>query len=118
VWNHDAPPHDQSHREDLEELLPRDALFVAADHVVGDAVVAAEDHRRHQAEHLLLLGAEGARFVGAGVEREEAVDGQIARAEDDVVHPRPEGVEIVDRTAHGVGRFVAGGIFCSTTIVW
>ena len=65
-------------------------FLVAPRHVIGHAVVAPEHQRRDQAEHLLRLAAERARLVGALVEGEEAVDGEIARAEDQLVHPGAE----------------------------
>ena len=65
--------------------------------VIGDTIVAAQHQAGHQAEHFLGLGAEGARLVGAVVERKEAIDGEVARAEDEVIHSRAERIEVWKR---------------------
>jgi len=41
VGDHDAAPDHQPHREDLQELLARDAFLVAPYDVIRDAVVTA-----------------------------------------------------------------------------
>src|SRR5512146_1213855 len=102
MGNHDAPAHHQPHREQLLELLVGHALFGAAKDVVGDAVVAAEHERGDQAEHLLDLGAEHAGLVGPVVQREEAVDREVAGAQDRVVHPGAERLEVGEGIGHGL----------------
>src|ERR671932_703834 len=71
VGDHDRTADHEPDGEDLEELVVGDPLPGTLDHVVGDAIVAAEDQRRHEAQHLLDLGAQRAVFVGAPVQVEE-----------------------------------------------
>ena len=71
------------------------SLLAAPDDMVGDAVVAAQDERRDQAEQFLRLRRQGALFVGARVEGEEALDVEVARAEDALVHLLAEFAELL-----------------------
>jgi hypothetical protein len=66
VRDDDGAAHDQGHGEGLEELVVGDAFLLAADHVVGDAVVAAEHHRGDEPQQLLGLHGERAGLVGSG----------------------------------------------------
>jgi len=69
--------------------------------VVSDAVVAAEDGRGDQSQQLLGLGAERARFIGLMIEREEALDAEMAAAEDLFVEVGAGALEIVELVRHG-----------------
>jgi hypothetical protein len=97
--NHDRPADHQPDRKDLVHLRIAHALLRAPDHVIGDAVVAPEHQRRHQAEHLLGLRVQRPRLVGPGVEIEESIGREIARREDLFVHRGAEPVELGER--HG-----------------
>jgi len=100
VGDDDGAADDQPHVEGLEELVVGDALFLAADDVVGDAVVAAQHHRRDQAEQLLGLHVECAGLVAAGVEREEALDLEVAGLQDALVHALAEPAEFFQAVRH------------------
>jgi len=82
--------HDEANAERLEHLVARHAFFGAAHDVVGDAVVAAQHERSHEAEQFLGLHVERAAFVGAAIEVEEPVDDEIVLAEDARVHALAE----------------------------
>src|SRR5712692_4204779 len=100
---HDRPPDDQRYGEGVVQLGVVHALLAAAHEVVGDAVIAAQHHRGHEAEQLFGLDGERARFVGAGVEGEEPVDVEISGLEDGRVHllaKVPEGLQRLRGVAH------------------
>ena len=50
--------------------------------MIGDAIVAAEDGARDEAEKFFRFCAERAGFVGLMIEREEAFHTEMAAAED------------------------------------
>jgi hypothetical protein len=102
VGNHDAPAHHEAHGEDLQHLLVGDPFLLAAHDMIGDAVVAAEHQRGHQAEQLLRLDAQRSRLVGPVVQGKEAIDGEIPAAQNDGIHPFPEGAEV----GEGAGRLI------------
>ena len=91
---------DEAHVEGLEELGVGDAFFLAADDVVGDAVVAAQHHGGHEAQELLGLYVERAGLVAARVEGEEALDLQVAGLEDARVHALAKGAEFCQAVGH------------------
>src|SRR5690606_39599398 len=82
-----------------EELLVGEAQLGAADEVVRDAVVAAEDEGCDEAEELLGPGVEGPVLVDAGVEGPEAADLEVALLEDALVELLAEAVELFE--THG-----------------
>src|SRR5690606_34568249 len=96
VRDHDRAADDQPDRERLEQLLVAQPLLDATHQVVGDAVVAAQDHGRNEAEQLLRAGVEGACLVGAAVEREEAADLEVPGLENPLVHALAEVAELLE----------------------
>src|SRR5690606_18407660 len=99
VRDHDGAAHPEAVGERLEELLVREAQLGAADEVVRDAVVAAEDEGCDEAEELLGPGVEGPVLVDAGVEGPEAADLEVALLEDALVELLAEAVELFE--THG-----------------
>ena len=97
-----------------------DALLVAPDHVIGDAVVAAQHQGGDQPKHFLRLHAQRAGLVGPAVESEEAIDREVAGAQNQVVHPGAKGIEIREGIGHG-GQYItqpsASGPGGSSTMV-
>src|SRR5450759_64382 len=89
---------DETYRERFEQHGARHALFGTAGEMIRHAVIAAEHERRNEAEQLLGFPVERACFVGACVEREEAVDNQISLAQDFFVHPFAKLAELLERT--------------------
>ena len=82
-----------------KNFVAGDAFFRAADDVIGDAVIATQDQRRHQAEQLLRLHVECTAFVGAAIEVEEAIDDEVVLAQDARVHALAELTELGQRAA-------------------
>ena len=72
VGNHDRAADDEGDVEALPEFLIGATFFDGAVDVVGDAIVAAEDHGSDEAEEFLGLDVEGAGLVAVAVEVEEA----------------------------------------------
>ena len=106
VRNGDRSPDHQRHVEGLEELVAGDAFLAAAHDVIGDAVVAAQHQRGHEPEQLLGLHRQRAFLVGPRVEREEALDLEVAALVDAGVHLLAEFTELGQPIAHVGGTFV------------
>src|SRR5690606_27350271 len=104
VGDDDGAADDEADGEGLEELLVGEAELGAADEVVGDAVVAAEDEGGDEAEELLGGSVEGAVLVDAGVEGPEAADLEIALVEDALVQLLAEVVEVFEAHDDAVTR--------------
>ncbi len=67
VRDYDGAADESRHVEGFPQLFVLSPDLDALVDVVGDAVVAAEHHRRDQAQELLGLGGEGAVLVGMPV---------------------------------------------------
>src|SRR5690606_5336324 len=104
VGDDDGAADDEGDGEGLEELLVGEAELGAADEVVGDAVVAAEDERGDEAEELLGGGVEGSILVDAGVEGPEAADLEVALVEDALVQLLAEAMEVFEAHEDAVMR--------------
>ena len=96
VGNGDGAADDEGDVEGVDGFLPGPTFFGAADEVIGDAVVAAENRRGDQSQELLGFGAEGAGFIGLVVEREEALDAEMAAAKDLFVEVGASALEVVE----------------------
>jgi hypothetical protein len=96
----DAATHNQRDGEDLQKLLPSGTFLVTSLDVVSDAVITAEHHGSNQPQHFLGLYTQGSRLVGPVIQSKEPVDRHVARAQDEVIHPGAEGVEIGDSVGH------------------
>src|SRR5690606_24241058 len=94
VGDDDRSADDQADGEGFEEFVVGDAFLDAAEDVVRDAVVAAEDEGGDEAEQLLCPRGQGAVLVDAGVEGEEALDVEVAGLEDALVHALAERAEL------------------------
>src|SRR6266852_4833138 len=99
------PPDDQRHIERVDHFLALPTLFAAAHQVIGDAVVAAQHRRGHQAEELFVFGAERARLVGLMIQREKSFDAEMAAAENFFVQVGAEFLEIIEAVSHGSSVF-------------
>lgn len=93
VGNDDRSSDDQSHVEDFPNLLTAASQFTAPDHVIRDAVVAPEHHRRGKSGKLFGLFVQGAGCVGLGIKGEESIGDQVLLIENPLVHLLPEGPE-------------------------
>jgi hypothetical protein len=69
--------------------------------MVSDAVVAAEHGGGDETEELLGLGAQRAGLVGLMIEGEEALDAEMAAAEDLFVEVGAKFLEVVETVGHG-----------------
>src|SRR5260370_19391605 len=100
VRNGDRAANDQRHVESVNYFFALPAFLAAADQVIGDAVVAAQNGGSHQPEQFFLLGAERARFVSLVVESEEALDAEVAAAEDFLVQVGTKLLKIFQAIGH------------------
>ena len=105
--NDDGPTDDETDRERLEDLGTRDALLGAAGEMIRYAVITPQHQRRDEAEQLLGLDVERAGFVGAGVEREEAVDDEVPFVENLDVQTLAELDEVLERSTMLVRNVIA-----------
>src|SRR6266446_3923894 len=101
VRDGDGAADDEGHVEGVDDLVALPAFFAAAHEMVGDAIVAAQDGGGDQAEKLIGFGAESAGLVGLMVEREKALDAEVAAAEDFLVEVGAKFLEVVETVGHG-----------------
>src|SRR5258708_17115586 len=101
VRNGDGAANDEGHVEGVDDFFALPAFFAAAHEMVGDAIVAAQDGGSDQAEEFLGLGAERAGVAGLVVEGEEALDTEVAAAEDFFVEVGARFLEVVETVGHG-----------------
>src|SRR6202040_946804 len=97
----DRATDDEGDVEGVDDLFALPAFFAAAHEMVGDAIVAAENGAGDQAEEFLGLGAERAGLVGLMVEGEEALDAEVAAAEDFFVEVGASFLEVFEIIGHG-----------------
>ena len=105
--NDDRATDNQADGEALEDLGPGDTLLGAASEMIRDAVIAPQHQRSDEAEQLLGLDVERAGFVGAGVERKEAVDDEVPFIENLDVQTRAELDEVLERSVVLVRSVIA-----------
>jgi hypothetical protein len=96
--NDNRATDNQADGEALEDLGTSDALLGAAGEMIRDAVITPQHQRSDEAEELLGLDVERAGFVGAGVERKEAVDDEVPFIENLDVQTRAELDEVLERS--------------------
>jgi hypothetical protein len=82
VRNGDGAADDESDVESVNDLFAIPALLAAANEVIGDAVVAAQDGGGDQAEEFFRFCAESARFIGLMIESEETLHAEVAAIKD------------------------------------
>jgi len=68
--------------------------------VIGDAVIAAEDGGGNEAEQFLVPGVERAGFVSLMVESKEALDAEVAAAEDFLIQISAKFLKIFQAFCH------------------
>src|SRR2546427_789035 len=100
MWNGDGAADDQGNVERINHFFALPAFLAAANQMIGDAVVAAQHGGSHQPEQFFLLGAERAGFVGLVVESEEALDAEMAAAEDFLVQVSAKSLKIFQAIGH------------------
>ena len=96
-----GPSHYQRNVEGINDLFAGPAFFGRANEVVGDAIVAPENCGGHQTQELLGFATERTGFVGLVVKREEALDAEMAAAEDLFIEVGARALEVVERIRHG-----------------
>ena len=101
VRDGDGAADDEGDVEGVHDLVALPAFFATAHEVVGDAVVATQNGAGDQAEEFLGLGAERAGLIGLMVEGEEALDAEMAAAEDLFVEIGAKFLEVVETVGHG-----------------
>src|SRR4029077_2426157 len=100
VRDGDGASDDQGDVEGIDDLVAFPADVAAADEMVGDAVVAAENGRGREAEKFLGAGVERAGFVGLVVQGEEAFDAEVAAVEDFLVELGAKFLKVVYFVGH------------------
>ena len=105
--NDDRATNNETDREALENLGTSDALLGAAGEMIRDAVITPQHQRSDEAEELLGPDVERAGFVGAGVERKEAVDDEVPFIENLDVQTRAELDEVLERSTMLVRSVIA-----------
>src|SRR5690606_21523668 len=101
VRDEDRSADDQGDGACLIDLLLAHAEFMATSQVIADAVIAAQDHGGDEAEQFLGYLGKRAVLIGLVVQAEETLDDLVVVREDEVVHPLPVIVEVVDQ-AHAM----------------
>ncbi len=81
----DGATDDEGDIHAIHDLVLRVAVLDALLKVVVDAVVAAQHHRRGQAQQFLGFPRQGAVFVSRGVEAHEPFEGEMVGGHDAVV---------------------------------
>jgi hypothetical protein len=107
VGDGDGTAYDQGDIQSVDYLSAAPANFAAANQVIGNAVIAAQDGGSDQAEELLGSGVERTGFVGLVIQSEEALDAEVAAIEDFVVEFGAGFLEIVERVRHGASGKIA-----------
>ena len=111
VRNGDGATNDEGDVEGIDDLIALPALFAAAQEMVSDAIVAAKNGAGDQAEEFLGLSAERAGLIGLMVEGEEALDAEMAAAEDFFIEVGAKFLEVVEMVGHNSSRVG----FCHTS---
>jgi hypothetical protein len=101
VGDGDGTAHDQGNVQCVDYLRAVPADFAAANQVIGNAIIAAQDGGGDQAEELLGLGVQGTGFVSLMVQSEETLDAEVAAIKDFVVAFGAGFLEIVESVGHG-----------------
>lgn len=96
----DGAPDDQGDVEGVDDFLALPALFAAADQMIGDAIVAAQDSGGDEAEEFFGFGVEGTGFVSLMVEGEEALHSEVAAVEDFFVEVGAKFLKVFETIGH------------------
>jgi hypothetical protein len=100
VGDGDGASDDQGDVEGVDDFAAFPADFAAANKMIGDAIVAAEDHGGHEAEEFLGASVEGARFVGLVIQGEEALDAEVPAIEDFLVELGAKILKVIEIAGH------------------
>jgi hypothetical protein len=100
VGDGDGASDDQGDIEGVDHFIAFPADFAAANEVIGDAVVAAENRGGDEAEKFLGSGVEWAGIVGLVVQCEEALDSEVPAVEDFFVEFRAKFLKVVYFVGH------------------
>ena len=101
VGDDNAPPDYQGDVHRLQQLLVGKPRLHALDHVIVNAIVAAQHHARRQAEQLLRPGREGTILISHRVQVEETLKAEMPRAEDALVHSLAISAKFIQAAGHG-----------------
>src|SRR5258706_1988657 len=101
VRDSDGAADDKGDIEGVNDFVALPTFFAAAHEMVRDAVVAAENGAGDQAEEFFGFGAERAGLIGLMVEGEEALDAEVAAAENFFVEIGAKFLEVVEIVGHG-----------------
>jgi hypothetical protein len=91
---------DQSDVESVDDLFAVPAFFAAADDVIGDAVVAAENGGGDETEEFFRFRAEGAWLIGLVIESEETFHAEMAAIEDFFVQVGASFLKVFEAVRH------------------
>src|SRR5216684_3522794 len=98
--NGNGTADDQSDIQRVNDFLALPAFFAAAGQVIGDAVIATQNGGGDESEQFLVLGAERTGFVSLMVESEEALDAEVAAAEDFLIQLGAKFLKIFQAICH------------------
>jgi len=100
VGDGDGAADDQGDVEGVDDFAAFPPDFAAADEMIGDAVVAAENRGSDEAQEFLGAGIERAGIVRLVVEREEALHAEVPAIKDFLVELGARFMEFVQFVGH------------------
>ena len=100
MGNDDGAADGEGDAEHLKEFLFGDAGVPALDDVIGNAVVAPEDHGSDETEHFLGADVERSRFVREGIDTEKPFNRPMIGGQYSVVHLFAERLKFFNTVAH------------------
>jgi hypothetical protein len=106
MGNGNGAADDKGDVQSVDDFFALPAFLAAADEVVSDAIVAAENGGGDEAEKFFRFGVECAGLVSLMIEGEEAFDAEVAAVEDFFVKVGAELLKIVEAIGHessGIG---------------
>src|SRR5580704_18994620 len=98
--NGDGAADDQSDVQSVDDFLAVPAFFSAANEVIGDAVVAAQDGGGDQTEKLLCFCTECAWLVRLMIEGEETLHAKVAAIENFFVQVGAKFLKVFEAIRH------------------
>ena len=100
MGNGDGAADDQGHVQSVNDLFAVPAFFAAANQVIGDAVVAAENGGGHQAQELFRFRAEGSGLISLVIESKKALHAEVAAVENLFVQVAAKSLKIFEAIRH------------------
>jgi len=104
VRDHNRTPDRQCHAENIEKLRAGHPQFLTLLNVVCHAIVAAQDQRRAEAQHLLRLFIQRSRLKRQRIHSEKTLDRRMIFRPNPLIHFRAEFVELVNALAHTLSK--------------